>query len=116
MYRRVELVRHNEIRGLVKAGDALCPLRFPVADAGLAEHVLNSAFDHVPDQFANRVAVPGERPAEEALIQQHRIGHAQVCDRPDAGQAIDRIDLVEPVQDQRAATPAPHPDRPGLKA
>ena len=48
------------------------------SDYGTGQHVFDSTLHEAPHQFADRVAVDGKRSAQETLVQQNRIGGAQV--------------------------------------
>ena len=45
------------------------------------------------------------RAAQEALVEQHRVGHAKIGDRADASYAVRRIHLVEAVENERPINP-----------
>ena len=75
---RVELVGHDEVGSLVETGDLLCPLRLSERDSRLDEHGLDCRLHHVADQLGDGVTVGGERPAEQALVQQHGVRYAEL--------------------------------------
>jgi len=50
---RAELIRNDEIRGLVEAPDTLGTLRLAMTDARAGQHPLDRCFQHVADQLAH---------------------------------------------------------------
>src|SRR5262249_16008246 len=60
-----ELVRHDEIGGLIETGNFFRPFGFAIADPRVAENFLDLHFEAIPDELGHRILVPGEGAPEE---------------------------------------------------
>src|SRR5262249_49441264 len=94
----VELARYDEIGRLVKALNALRTLGLAEANACTSEYTLDRAFQHVTYQTAHRITMPSKGATEKALVEQHRIGPAEIGERLNAGESVPRVGLVKTVQ------------------
>jgi IS5 family transposase len=87
----IKLARHDEIRPLVKAGNMLRTLGLAKANGGAAQH----AFEHIAHKLAHAIHMTRKGPAEEALVEQRRIRHAENRERLNARKPVTGICLPD---------------------
>jgi len=75
---RIELVRDDKIRCLVKSGDAFRSFRLPETYFPIRQNIFDGRLDHFPHQLAHRVPVRSERPPEKALVEENGIRDAEI--------------------------------------
>ena len=92
---RVELVRHDEIRGLVETADALRPLSLPKTDTCIGKYCLNGRLNHISNQFGNAITMTGERPTKKPFVENHGIWYSKVCERLDACKPARGVSFVK---------------------
>ncbi len=87
--------------GLLKAFDPFRPLGLAKDDAVLGEQIFDGGFNEIADEFINGVPMTGKRPAQEPLIQKHRIGCAKIGKWRNTVKAGTGVCLVEPMDHSR---------------